>query len=71
MYNTFFPLIVTGLITACYSLLMGLLIGVNCTDDLNPDPTAVEFIGVFGFIIIAMLWWTIFVSYEVATSPKS
>jgi len=64
MNNSFLPTIAIAIITACYSALMGLFIGLSEPQNYNLDQDIVATIGVIGMFTVVGLWLALYVEHE-------
>jgi len=60
MNNSFLPTIAIAIITACYSAIIGLLVGLSEPEYYKIDETAVEFIVILGAFIVIGLWFALY-----------
>lgn len=70
MNNSFLPTIAIAIITACYSALMGLFIGLSEPQNYNLNESTVAAIGVLGMFTVVGLWFALWVEHEVPYKTK-
>lgn len=67
MNNSFLPTIAIAIITACYSGLMGLFIGLSEPQNYNLNESTVAAIGVLGMFTVVGLWFALWVEHDVSS----
>lgn len=65
MNNSFLPTMAIAVVTACYSSVMGLLIGLSEPQNYNVDESAVACIGILGMFVVSGLWFALYVEQHV------
>jgi len=65
MNNSFLPTIAIAVLTACYSSVMGLLVGLSEPANYNINESTVATIGILGMFIVIGLWFALWVEHEI------
>lgn len=68
MNNSFLPTIAIAVLTACYSSVMGLLVGLSEPENYNINESTVTTIGVLGMFIVIGLWYALWVEGQLEQS---